>query len=79
MTLFRVADNQLERVQTTTFAAEHIFELDDLQRLMKTDISCISPDLMIIEEEFGDWEDSQRRIDLLCLDRKAHLVVVELK
>jgi hypothetical protein len=34
---------------------------------------------MVIAEEFGDWEDSNRRIDLLCLDREANLVVVELK
>ena len=34
---------------------------------------------MVIEEEFGDWEDSLRRIDLLCLNRKAQLVVLELK
>jgi hypothetical protein len=29
--------------------------------------------------EFGDWEDSRRRIDLLGLDRDANLVVIELK
>jgi hypothetical protein len=33
----------------------------------------------VLAEEFGDWEDSLRRIDLLCLDRDANLVVVELK
>jgi hypothetical protein len=34
---------------------------------------------MVICEEFGQWVDSSRRIDLLCLDRIANLVVVELK
>ena len=34
---------------------------------------------MVLAEEFGDWQDSRRRIDLLCLDRDAGLVVVELK
>lgn len=34
---------------------------------------------MVLAEEFGNWEESRRRIDLLCLDRKANLVVVELK
>jgi len=37
------------------------------------------PDLMVLAEEFGDWEGSRRRIDLLCLDRNRQLVVVELK
>ena len=34
---------------------------------------------MVIAEEFGDWLDSSRRIDLLCLNSEANLVVVELK
>jgi hypothetical protein len=32
-----------------------------------------------VAEEFGDFEDARRRIDLLCVDRSARLVVVELK
>jgi len=34
---------------------------------------------MVLSAEYGDWEDSRRRIDLLCLDRVGRLVVVELK
>lgn len=34
---------------------------------------------MVLAEEFSDWEDSHRRIDLVCLDKDADLVVVELK
>jgi hypothetical protein len=34
---------------------------------------------MVIAEEFSEWDDSSRRIDLLCLDRQARLVVVEIK
>ena len=30
-------------------------------------------------EEFGQWEDARRGIDLLAIDRDAHLVVIELK
>ena len=38
--------------------------------------------LYILGEEYGDWEESSRRIDLLALDskgRKGRLVVIELK
>ena len=34
---------------------------------------------MVIAEEFSDWDTSNRRIDLLCIDKEANLVVVELK
>ncbi|MBU1411198.1 DUF4268 domain-containing protein, partial [Myxococcota bacterium] len=54
-------------------------ERRDLQRLLRQDLSPIGDDLMVIAEEFGQWEDSNRRIDLLCLSKDACLVVVELK
>jgi hypothetical protein len=34
---------------------------------------------MVLAEEFGDWADSSRRIDLLGLDRFGSLIVIELK
>jgi hypothetical protein len=50
-----------------------------LQRPLRTQIEVISPDTLVVAEEFGEWEDSRRRIDLLGLDRDANLVVVELE
>lgn len=47
--------------------------------MLKSNISVISPDTLIIAEEFCDWEDSRRRIDLLGIDKNANLVVIELK
>jgi hypothetical protein len=79
MAIFRITDSSIEKVEETTFAREKLLERKDLQRRLKANISVLSPDLMVIGEEFGDWEDSSRRIDLLCLDKDAHLVVVELK
>ena len=34
---------------------------------------------MIIAEEFSEWSESNRRIDLLAVDKNANLVVIELK
>ena len=39
----------------------------------------MGPDLLVVAEEFGDWEDARRRIDLLAIDTAGHLTVVELK
>jgi len=79
MTLYRVTPDKLESVPRTTFAAESLLERKDLQRLLHRDITPIGDDLMVIAEEYGDWEDSNRRIDLLCLSKSASLVVVEIK
>jgi len=79
MSLYRISTDKLERVPQTTFATEKLLERQDLQRLLKQDISVLGEDLMVIGEEFGNWEDSNRRIDLLCLTRDASLAVVEIK
>jgi len=79
MSLYRVTSDKLESVSRTTFAAENLLERKDLQRLLRKDITPIGDDLMVIDEEYGDWEDSNRRIDLLCLNKGGGLVVVEIK
>ncbi len=47
--------------------------------MLQAHLSELLPDILIIAEEFGDWDDSRRRIDLLALDREANIVVIELK
>ncbi|MFT4954591.1 MAG: hypothetical protein ACI8U3_000962 [Brevundimonas sp.] len=79
MALFRISGESFERVAETTFTRERLQERQDLQRLLRADISVLGDDLMVVTQEFGEWEDSNRRIDLLCLDSQARLVVVELK
>jgi hypothetical protein len=83
MPIFQVTPNELKALSTTSFGAEGILERKDIQRLLREQISVLGDVLderfMVIAEEFGDWLDSSRRIDLLCIDTNANLVVVELK
>ena len=79
MPIFQVSAHELTPIAETTFGAEGIMEREDLQRLLQAQISVLDERLMVIAEEFGDWLDSLRRIDLLCIDSEANLVVVELK
>lgn len=79
MSLYRITPDKLEPVPATTFATERLLERKDLQRFLRQDITPIGDDLMVIAEEYGEWEDSNRRIDLLCLSKDAGLVVVEIK
>src|SRR5262249_48334032 len=66
-------------LNTVTFAQQNIREREDLQRILRTHINAVAPETFVIAEEFADWEDSSRSIDLLCLDKQANLVVIELK
>lgn len=79
MAIYKLTKDALTLLSGTQFGAEGILERKDLQRLLRTQIQALAPDLMVICEEFGQWVDSSRRIDLLCLDRVANLVIVELK
>lgn len=79
MALYELGIDKLINIEQTTFSAAKVKERADLQRLLRMQIDAIVPDGMVISEEFSNWDDSSRRIDLLVLDRDANLVVVELK
>jgi hypothetical protein len=79
MAIYEVNSDTLRKIEETSFAEVGVKERGDLQRLLRTQIDVVSPDTLIIAEEFGEWEDSRRRIDLLGIDHDANLVVIELK
>jgi hypothetical protein len=79
MAIYEITTDQIRKIPETTFGSVGLRERGDLQRLLRSQIDVISPETLVIAEEFGDWEDSKRRIDLLGLDQEANLVVIELK
>ena len=79
MPIFEYTANKLEELSATRFDELGIREREDLQRLLRDQIEVIEPDLLIISEEFSEWDESRRRIDLLAIDVSANLVVIELK
>ncbi|PLX67089.1 MAG: hypothetical protein C0603_10535 [Denitrovibrio sp.] len=79
MAIFRLNEDCFEKIEQTKFSNEGILERQHIQNALKKQISVISPDMLVIAEEFAEWSDSRRRIDLLCIDRDANIVVIELK
>jgi hypothetical protein len=79
MAFYEMTSNCLREIPATTFYAAGIRERADLQRLLRDQIEIAAADTLVVAEEFGDWENSNRRIDLLALDKDANLVVIELK
>ncbi|HET6293303.1 MAG TPA: hypothetical protein VFG33_08010 [Kribbella sp.] len=80
MALFELtAEGALAKVPPTNFAAQMVLERADLQLALRSHIDVLDPNLLVVAEEFGDFADLRRRIDLLCVDREGVLVVVELK
>lgn len=79
MPIYELKPNEIVAVEETNFNLAGIQERRDLQRLLRDHVEVISPDTLVISEEFDEWEDAKRRIDLLGIDKEANLVAIELK
>ena len=79
MPIFRLHDDKLTALQPTRFDQHSVYERSHLQQILKKQIDILLPDLLVVAEEFGDWDESRRRIDLLAVDKERRLVVIELK
>jgi hypothetical protein len=77
--IYEFAQTGIVALTQTTFGSVNLRERRDIQRLLRENVEVISPDTLVIAEEFGEWEDSRRRIDLLGIDKEANFVVIELK
>lgn len=79
MAIYELEETKITKVEASTFSALGLKEREDIQRLLRVQIDVIASDVMVIAEEFNEWEGSKRSIDLLAVDRNANLVVIELK
>lgn len=79
MAIYEITPDQITEIRETSFEEAGLRERADLQRLLRDRIEIICPETLIVAEEFGEWQESRRRIDLLGLDKNADLVVIELK
>ncbi len=79
MPLYEITAETLRLISQASFANLKVRERGDLQRMLRSQINVLADDLYVLTEEFEDWEDSRRRIDLLAIDQEANLVVIELK
>jgi hypothetical protein len=68
MAIYEITKQSISALAETSFAAAGISERGDLQRLLRANIKIISrdpnvaePELLVIAEEFGDWEDNGKR------------------
>ena len=77
--IYEINEEHLTPLDATSFEAAGVLERAHLQRMLRDQISVIAPEALVISEEFCEWDESKRRIDLLGVDRDANLVVIELK
>lgn len=79
MSIYKISEHGIYPIHKTSFQEQRIFERTHLQAYLRDKIDIIAPNTLVISEEFSEWDESKRRIDLLGIDKDANLVVIELK
>ena len=69
----------LEHLDEQELAQLDILERDDLEQWVIKEPRILGEELLIISSEYAKFEDLRERLDVLAIDSKGKLVVVELK
>ena len=69
----------LIKAEKCTFKSLNLKERQDLQEWIAKEPSSLGEPLLIIQKEFADFADTKERLDLLALDKKGNLVIIENK
>lgn len=72
-------EGAVESVPTHELAELGLRERDDLQEWVIEEPRLLGEDLLVITSEYAGFEDTLDRLDVLALDRRGKLVVIELK
>ncbi|PSP62423.1 DUF91 domain-containing protein [Halobacteriales archaeon QH_8_64_26] len=71
--------NELEALDEQGLSSLDVLERQDLQEWIIERPEILNEDLLILTAEYGGFEQTRDRLDLLALDRTGRLVVIELK
>lgn len=79
MYLINEDENDIEQLEEVTFKSAGFTERKNLQEWIAKNPRSLGEDLLIIQKEFSGFDDTNERLDLLALDKKGNLVVIENK
>ncbi|WP_324680804.1 hypothetical protein [Hymenobacter sp. GOD-10R] len=71
--------DQFAKVEAGTFTALSIWERTHIQEWVRQAPEVLGEDLLVVSMEFDRFKQSADRLDILALDRRGSLVIVELK
>ncbi len=74
-----IKDKRILPIRKVAFSSLGLTERNDLQEWLAHSPSALGQDLLIIQKEFDGFDETRERLDLLALDKKGNLVVIENK
>jgi RecB family endonuclease NucS len=66
-------------LRKTSFSDLHLTERYHLQEWIDKNPLILGEQLLIIQKEFSGWDNTSERLDLLALDERGNLVIIENK
>lgn len=72
-------NNRISRIDKKTFSELRFREREHLQEWLANEPTSLGEELLIIQKEFDGFSETRERLDLLALDLKGNLVVIENK
>lgn len=72
-------ENDILKLPTSTFSELGFGERTHLQEWLAKTPSALGEELLIIQKEFAGFSETKERFDLLALDKKGELVIIENK
>ena len=72
-------DNKIEKLPRCSFKKLGFKEKEHLQEWIAKEPACFGEELLIIQKEFSGFDGTNERLDLLALDKKGALVIIENK
>ncbi len=79
MYLINKDKNNIEKLEEITFKSAGFKERQHLQEWIAKNPQSLGEDLLIIQKEFSGFDDTNERLDLLALDKRGNVVVIENK
>lgn len=79
MYLIDKENNKIKEITKKTFSELGFRERDHLQEWLEGNPEALGEDLLIIQKEFSGFNDTNERLDLLALDKKGNVVIIENK
>ncbi|RCR71273.1 hypothetical protein [Larkinella punicea] len=67
------------KVESDRFISLNIWERRHIQEWIRQAPEVLGEDLLVVSTEFNRFKNSDDRLDILALDRKGNLVIIELK
>jgi len=79
MYLINKEENNIEKLEEVSFKSAGFKERQHLQEWIAKNPTSLGEELLIIQKEFSGFDDTNERLDLLALDKRGNLAVIENK